>query len=232
MAGDIVDHVKHKLRKTKDIKLSFDEWNVWYLDRYQNDDKLTGIDNWPVAPRLLEDSYSVADAVVVGNLLISLLKHADRVTSASLAQLVNVIAPIMTSPGGSAWKQTTFHPFAQASRYAAGDVLRVEATSPSHDTKEYGEVPLLHAVATHSGDETVIFAVNRSTDEPLSLEIDARSLGDVRVVEATTLSGPDVYARNTAEAPDTVAPRPNPDVQHDPLSVLLPPVSWNVIRLG
>ena len=79
-------------------------------------DKIEG-DNWPVAPRLLEDHYNVADAVVVGNLLISLLRHADRVTAACLAQLVNVIAPIMTEPGG-AWRQTTFHPFALTSRYA------------------------------------------------------------------------------------------------------------------
>ncbi|MEU8140908.1 alpha-N-arabinofuranosidase [Nonomuraea sp. NPDC048901] len=223
------DSVGARLKSRKKINLSFDEWNVWYLSRFQAAEPPR---DWPVAPPLLEDHYHLADAVAFGGLLITLLRNSDRVTSASLAQLVNVIAPIMTSPGGSAWKQTTFHPFAQASRLAAGDVLRVEATSPSHDTKEYGEVPLLHAVATHSGDETVIFAVNRSTDEPLSLEIDARSLGDVRVVEATTLSGPDVYARNTAEAPDAVAPRTNPDVQHDPLRVLLPPVSWNVIRLG
>ena len=85
---------------TKKIDISFDEWNVWYIDRYHGVDKIDGVDNWPVAPRLLEDAYSVADAVVFGNLLISLLKHADRVTSASLAQLVNVIAPIMTEPGG------------------------------------------------------------------------------------------------------------------------------------
>jgi alpha-N-arabinofuranosidase len=223
------DSVGARLKSRKKINLSFDEWNVWYLSRFQAAEPPR---DWPVAPPLLEDHYHLADAVAFGGLLITLLRNSDRVTSASLAQLVNVIAPIMTSPGGSAWRQTIFHPFAQASRLAAGDVLRVEATSPSHDTKEYGEVPLLHAVATHSGDETVIFAVNRSTDEPLSMEIDARSLGDVRVVEATTLSGPDVYARNTAEAPDTVAPRPNPDIQHDPLRVLLPPVSWNVIRLG
>ena len=74
-------------------------------------EKITDIDSWPVAPRLLEDSYSVLDAVVVGSLLISLLKHADRVTSACLAQLVNVIAPIMTEPRGDAWRQTIFFPF-------------------------------------------------------------------------------------------------------------------------
>ncbi len=155
--------------------------------------------------------------------------------AASLAQLVNVIAPIMTEPGGRVWKQTTFHPFAQASRYASGDVLRVEPVSPMYDTAEFGEVPVLHAVATHDEDDetTTLFAVNRSTEEPVTLEIDARALGrDVVITSADTLTDPDVYARNTADAPDRVAPRANPDHRSDPLRVVLPPVSWNVIRLG
>ncbi|GAA1262672.1 alpha-N-arabinofuranosidase [Planotetraspora silvatica] len=223
------DHVGARLRSRKRIDVSFDEWNVWYLSRFQ---QAGPREDWPIAPPLLEDHYHLADAVALGGLLITLLRNSDRVTAASLAQLVNVIAPIMTEPGGRAWRQTTFHPFAQASRYAAGDVLRVEPVSPLYETAEYGEVPLLHAVATHSEEGTTLFAVNRSTDRPLSLVIDARALGDARIVEATTLTDPDVYARNTADAPGRIAPRPNPDIEHDPLHVLLPPVSWNVIRLG
>lgn len=224
------DHVGARLKSRKKIDISFDEWNVWYLSRFQNAEPPT---DWPVAPPLLEDHYHLADAVAFGGLLITLLRNSDRVTAASLAQLVNVIAPIMTEPGGRAWRQTTFHPFAQASRYAAGEVLRVEPVSPVYETKVYGEVPLLDAVATHSGEGTTVFAVNRSADGPLELEIDARALGGgTRVVEATTLTDPDVYARNTAGEPDRIVPRPNIDVEHDPLRVLLPPVSWNVIRLG
>ncbi|MEV0618680.1 alpha-N-arabinofuranosidase [Nonomuraea sp. NPDC050404] len=223
------DHIGAKLKSAKKINVSFDEWNVWYISRFHD----TGTpEGWPVAPPLLEDHYHLADAVAFGGLLITLLRNSDRVTAASLAQLVNVIAPIMTEPGGRAWRQTTFHPFAQTSRYAAGDVLRVEPETPSYETKAYGQQPLLEAVATHSPQGTTLFAVNRSTDGPLSLEIDARALGGVRVVEATTLTGPDVYARNTADDPERVVPRPNPDVEPDPLRVLLPPVSWNVIRLG
>ena len=106
-----IDHARTVAHSEKVVAISFDEWNVWYQGRYEGV-KAEGIDNWPVAPRILEDEYNVTDAVVVGGLLISLLKHADRVTSASLAQLVNVIAPIMTEPGGPAWRQTTFSPFA------------------------------------------------------------------------------------------------------------------------
>ncbi|GAA4721272.1 alpha-N-arabinofuranosidase [Phytohabitans rumicis] len=228
------DHVRAKKRSQKRINISFDEWNVWYLSRLA--DELPKGQDWPVAPRLLEDHYNLADAVVVGSLLITLLRHSDRVTSASLAQLVNVIAPIMTEPGGRAWKQTTFHPFAQASRHATGDVLRVEPTSPTYKTTEYGDVPVLHAVATHDEQTatTVVFAVNRSTDAPLSLEIDTRALGKTRVTEAYTLAGDDPYARNTADEPDRVSPRPNSSAVADSgsLRATLPPVSWNVIRLS
>ncbi|NUR95947.1 MAG: alpha-L-arabinofuranosidase, partial [Kribbellaceae bacterium] len=226
------DHVRAKKRAKKHIYLSFDEWNVWYMSRLQGE---MPKEDWPVAPRLLEDHYHLADAVVVGSLLITLLRNSDRVTSASLAQLVNVIAPIMTEAGGRAWRQTTFHPFAQASRYASGDVLRVEPVSPTYETTEYGEVPLLHAVATHDAETgtTTVFAINRSLDAPLSLEVDTRAFGPMRIAEATTLAGDDVYARNTADDPDRVTPQPNPSAAVDSgtVRVSLPPVSWNVIRL-
>lgn len=110
------DHIKAVQGSDKTLNISFDEWNVWYNERSEKVDKITGIDNWPIAPRLLEDTYTVADGVVVGNLLISLLNHADRVTSASLAQLVNVIAPIMTEPGGPAWKQAASNTLADPQR--------------------------------------------------------------------------------------------------------------------
>jgi alpha-N-arabinofuranosidase len=103
------DSVGARLKSKKKLKISFDEWNVWYHSRFEATPQTS---EWPVAPRVIEDEYNVADAVVVGNLLISLLRHSDRVTAACQAQLVNVIAPIRSEPGGPAWRQTIFHPFA------------------------------------------------------------------------------------------------------------------------
>jgi alpha-N-arabinofuranosidase len=140
------DSVCSAKRASKRIHISFVEWNVWYQRRAESRPP-TGHD-WPVAPVLLEDRYNVADAVVVGSLLISLLRHTDRVHSASLAQLVNVIAPIMTEPGDRSWRQTTFHPFAQASAHAVGDVQQVAIEAPAYETAKFGEVPVVDAVAT------------------------------------------------------------------------------------
>lgn len=230
------DHVKAVKGSSKQIDISFDEWNVWYIDRFHGVDKLTGIDNWPVAPRLLEDIYSVADGVVFGNLMISLLKHADRVASASLAQLVNVIAPIMTEPGGPAWRQTTFFPFAITSRLARGEALQLKLESPTYVTARYGEVPLVDAVATHdtaTGDSAV-FLVNRSQDQPVTLTVDIAALGSVAVLESHTLADGDVYAKNTLADRERVAPRANDTavVEDGTLTVTLPPVSWTAIALG
>ncbi|HET6859297.1 MAG TPA: alpha-N-arabinofuranosidase [Streptomyces sp.] len=227
------DHVGARLKSKKRINLSFDEWNVWYMARHESAEP----GDWEEAPRLLEDSYSVTDAVVVGSLLIALLRHADRVTMACLAQLVNVIAPIMTEPGGPAWRQTTFFPFAQAARFGRGRVLQVDVQSPTHGTAKYGEVPLLHATAVQAQDGTVtVFAVNRSTTEPLSLEVDLRTAGVGEVLEHSVLADADPEARNTLDDRERVAPRTVAagvtSLTDGALRTVLEPLSWNVIRTG
>ncbi len=230
------DHVKAVRGSTKTINISFDEWNVWYIDRFHGVDKIEGIDKWPVAPRLLEDRYSVADAVVFGNLLISLLKHADRVTSASLAQLVNVIAPIMTEPGGPAWRQTTFFPFALTSRLAQGSVLEVKLDAGTYETEVYGTVPLVDAVATHDAHAgpAAVFLVNRSQTEEATVTVDAAGLGPLRLLEAQTLTDDDFYASNTLQEPERVGLQANTSasISGSTLTVTLPPVSWTALSLA
>jgi len=227
------DGVRAARKDSRSIHISFDEWNVWYQNRAES--RPPSGDDWPVAPVLLEDRYNVADAVVVGNLLISLLRHTDRVHAASLAQLVNVIAPIMTEPGGRVWKQTIFHPFALTSKFAKGDVLRLAIDSPMVETAKFGEVTALDAVATYddeSGD-LVILATNRSVTEELTLNVDLRGFSGLRLVEAITLSNPDHTWSATADDDSSVAPRVNETarVVDDHAGVVLPAVSWTMLRL-
>ncbi|UPZ31420.1 alpha-N-arabinofuranosidase [Streptomyces sp. LRE541] len=227
------DHIGARLKSKKRINLSFDEWNVWYLSRTQEEAERNPLD-WPEAPRLLEDNYNVTDAVVFGSLLIALLRHADRVTIACLAQLVNVIAPIMTEPGGPAWRQTTFFPFAQASRHGRGEVLDVRVDSPTYETAKYGETDLLHATAVRAEDGSVtVFAVNRSRTESLPLEVTLDALGLTTVTEHSALSDEDPEARNTLTDPERVRPHDVPDttLQNGKLTTTLDPLSWNMIRL-
>ena len=227
------DHVGAVRGSAKRIDISFDEWNVWYIDRVASV-KPTAIDDWPVAPRLLEDVYSALDAVVFGSLLISLLTHADRVASASLAQLVNVIAPIMTEPGGPSWRQTTFFPFAITSRLAQGDAVRLQVESPLIETEKFGAVPAVDAVATHDAETgaSAIFLVHRGRGDAVELQIDVAGLGDVEIVEAHVLHDDDPYARNTLEDPERVQPRTlETRVVDGILHVTLPPIAWAAVSL-
>jgi alpha-L-arabinofuranosidase len=227
--------VKAARGSEKTINISFDEWNVWYLSRYQNVDKITDPQEWPLAPRLLEDVYSVVDAVVFGNLLISLIRHADRVTAASLAQLVNVIAPIMTEPGGAAWRQTTFFPFALTSRLAKGVALELELDTPTYDTARHGTVGVVDAIATHDEEsgQTAVFLVNRSLDEPVELVVDIALLGAVGLVAAEGLADPDIHAANTLADPQRVGLSSNDSARIDggELRIVLPPVSWTAVTV-
>lgn len=227
------DHVKAVKSHDKEMYISFDEWNVWDIDRYHGEDAVTDAQEWPVAPRLLEDSYTVADAVVVGGLMISLLRHADRVKAASLAQLVNVIAPIMTEPGGPAWRQTTFFPFAATARLAHGDVRGVDIEAPMVTTT-HGEVSLVDAIATSDGDASAVFLVNRSLDQPLAVTIDVAALGARSIVDTTSVWDEDVHARNVLDDPERVLPRTNDTaaIVDGTLTITLPPVSWSAVELS
>jgi alpha-N-arabinofuranosidase len=223
------DAVGARLGSRKRIGISFDEWNVWYQSRFEEEGPPPG---WPKAPRLIEDRYNVTDAVVVGGLLVSLLRHADRVQAACLAQLVNVIAPIMTEPGGPAWRQTIFHPFAQASALCSGDVLSLALDSPTVTTTRFGEVTALDAVATRDDRGTTVLVVNRSADDDAEVTVDTRPLGRQRVESCTTIHDSDRFAVNTADDPDRVRPRPlEVTADGDGVRLTLPAVSFTVLRL-
>ncbi|TLM83037.1 alpha-N-arabinofuranosidase [Pseudarthrobacter sp. NamE2] len=229
-----IDHVKSVKKSTKQVNISFDEWNVWHMSR--DESRAPSGKDWPVAPVLLEDTYTVADAVVVGDLLITLLRNTDRVHSASLAQLVNVIAPIMTEPGGRSWKQTTFHPFALTSRHASGTVLQLAVESPLVSGGKTQDFAAVSAVATYDAakGEAVVFAVNRSVTETLRLEAMVSALGDVQVVEALTYTNKDPYWQATADDFTSVLPADNVLAKADGgrLTAELPAVSWSMIRLA
>jgi alpha-L-arabinofuranosidase len=228
-----IDHVAAVKGSDKRIGISFDEWNVWDIDRYHAVDKHTALDDWPIAPRLLEDSYTVADAVVVGGLLISMLRHADRVTAASLAQLVNVIAPIMTEPGGIAWRQTTFFPFAVTSRLGRGQALHVALRSDTFETAAHGVVPTVDAIATSDDDGVSVFLVNRDATEFATVTVDLSATGATGVVEAVSLWDADPAARNTLDDPERVGLRPlEVELADGMLTLTLAPASWSAVRVS
>ena len=169
-----------------------------------------------------------------GRGLITLMNNADRVKCACLAQLVNVIGPIMTETGGPAWRQTIFHPFALSAKYGQGRVLQAKIDTPTFASKTMSDMPVLLATVTDdpATGRTAIFALNRSSTDTLDVEIGLRGFGQGRtLVEALELHHPNLKAANTKAAPNTVVPRPNADVrvEGEGLKAKLKPLSWNVI---
>ncbi|BDR52157.1 alpha-L-arabinofuranosidase [Bombiscardovia nodaiensis] len=230
---------------SKDIALSFDEWGVWNQDVWNGEEddwkrsKGLHTEPWPQAPHQLEDIYTVADAVVEGSLMITLLSHADRVRSASRAQLVNVIAPIMAEPNGPAWKQTIFYPFAEAAQHVRGSIFVPQVAGPKVATKDYGNVDALKAVASWDGESAsgVLLAVNRDVRAAHTVSVDLGSLAagaTVRVKSAQLLHDDDIHATNSAVQPDRVKPQAlEAAIGADgKLTFQMPAVSWAAIELG
>ena len=225
----VCDYVKTVKRSKKTMFLSFDEWNVWFHSR-ENDKKIVP---WGVAPPIVEDVYTFEDALVVGCLLITLLRHCDRVKIACLAQLVNVIAPIMTENGGAAWAQTIFWPFMHVSCMGRGTVLDPVIESPTYDSKKRRGVPFVESAAVLGDDGCLtVFAVNRSLDEDVDLEIAVSGLDGLVPTEHIVLENDDLKAVNTAGDRENVVPHiggSTASVCNGAISKLKKH-SWNVIR--
>jgi len=221
------DYVKALKRSKKTMMLSFDEWNIWY----QTNVKLK---DWEIAPEILEDRYSLLDALAFSGLACTLLNNADRVKIACLAQLVNVIAPIFTQKGGGAIRQTIYYPFRDVSTYGHGVVLKPVIKAPVVETESYGGVPAICSAVTYDEESgfITVFALNIDS-EPVKVNFDVRSFGEVEVIEHIVLDGDDLKAVNTFEDPYRVCPRKETVEKGicDTFKMILPKLSWNVIRM-
>src|SRR5699024_8865481 len=225
------DYIKAKKRSKKTMMLSFDEWNVWFHSNEQD----RKIEPWSIAPPEVEDVYTFEDALLVGSMLNTLLKHSDRVKIACMAQLVNVIAPIMTETGGGAWKQTIFYPYYYTSVYGRGMALNPIINSPKYDSKDFTDVPYLDAAVVYNevDEEVVIFATNRHLEDTLRVDIDVRSFEGYNKVEHVVLENEDPKASNTLQN-QQVQPHNNGEsfLEDGNLVGILPKMSWNMIRLN
>ena len=231
----IIDYVKAKKRSRKDVYISFDEWNVWYHTRKQDQVFLKG-DQWPEHPRILEDVYNFEDVLQVGCILNTFIRRADVVKIACIAQLVNVIAPIMTEPGGPAWRQTIFYPYLFASMYGRGTALRLHVDCPAYDAAVAAEVPYLDIAGTHDKEKGALtfFLINRHADETIDADVALQGFGAARLIDHQVIDHDDLEAVNTAACPDNVKPAAGQGarVAEGRLFVAVRPHSYCMVRLS
>lgn len=241
---DVCDMVRGLKRTNKRLFLSFDEWNVWY--RARGGDYANG--HRKEAPHLLEEVYNLEDALLVGGLINSLLRHSDRVRVACLAQLVNVIAPLMTNET-SVLRQTIFYPYLWALQNARGNVLNLAPEGPSYEVQQLGRpieaggsamsglgrVPYLDVAATFdpSGNTATLFILNRDLVKPRELELDWQGLTPSRVTSSQVISGTDLKAANTFDAPKRVTPQAlEPPSAGRSMILQLPPRSYSMVTVA
>lgn len=222
----ICDKIKAEKGSNKEIYLSFDEWNVWFHSNEQDKE----IPRWQIAPPQLEDIYNMEDALVVGCLLNSLINHSDRVKIACLAQLVNVIAPVMTVTGGKLWLQTIFYPYMYASRYGRGTALAAECQCATYSAGNWSRIPYVDCAAVYNDEvgEVTVFAVNRSMTDTVSLALEWEGFTVENVLEHKILNHDDMKAVNSVQNPKNVVAR---DGNATTDNLVMEPHSYNMLRL-
>jgi alpha-L-arabinofuranosidase len=237
--GAVCDYVQGRMKSSKQLWLSFDEWNVWYRERTGN-----AVDGQRThAPKLLEEVYNLEDALLVGGFLNTLMRQSDRVRVACLAQLVNVIAPLMTNET-SVLRQTTYYPYLWALKYARGQVLDLAVQSETYPIKPDGlqaelarseNVPFVDVIATldPQNNQLSVFMLNRDLENERELVLDFRDLTPSRVLTCQTLTGPDLKAINTFAKPTNVIPKPlDPPKVGTTMSFKLPARSYTVAQIA
>jgi alpha-N-arabinofuranosidase len=227
--------VKANKRSKNDVTISFDEWNVWYHSNQQDRAILGGQEGWPQAPRLLEDIYIFEDVLQVACFINTFIRRADVVRIACIAQLVNVIAPIMTEPGGPAWRQTIYYPFAFASLYGRGTALHLIVNVPGYDCDMGDNVPYADVAGVHDEEAGTLtfFVVSRHPTETIELELSLAGFAPAHIVDHQVMVHERLDAANTLAHPDNVVPRTGQGarVEGQSLRVQLPPHSYQMLRL-
>ena len=235
----VCDYVRGVQKSRKRLWLSFDEWNVWYRARggtFANGQR-------KFAPPLLEEVYNLEDALLVGGFVNTLLRQAERVRVGCLAQIVNVIAPLVTNQT-SVLRQSIYYPYAWSLKYARGRVLDLLVQSETYPIKAAGlrpdfarddAVPYVDVAATldaPSG-QLALFMLNRDLQGERELVLDCRDFTPTRVLATETLTGADLKAANSFDQPTLVAPRPlEAPRPGSTMTFKLPPRSYSVAHIA
>ncbi len=224
----VLRYVKAKRRSKHDVYLSWDEWNVWY--RARSGQHVHG--NWQEAPHLLEETYNLEDALVVAQWMNVFLRKSDVLKIACLAQIVNVIAPIMTTHK-AILKQSIYYPFMLFSRLATGAALDVYMKAPPYETTLFGDVPQLDVSASFDevSNRSAVFIVNRSQTESLIVDLRWTDRAPQSLAAVYQLAGTDPKAFNTFENPNQVIARQIavPTLSDKTATIVLPPLSFTAI---
>lgn len=227
------EYVRAYKRSKKRMKLSLDEWNVWHTkpticNKHVYND--INEEKWAIGPRRCENIYDLADAITFGGMMCTLINNADSVKAGCVAQLVNVIAPIMTQNNGGMFKQSIYYPYLMALRYAHGMALQLKICAEKRESC-YGDTEPVYAACAYDGETYNLFVINKSEKEE-TYTFDFQ-LNPVTMIKRTVITG-NLHDHNDFSDPNKVLPREENcskerSAEH---TVRLPAYSITLFRFG
>ena len=227
--ADICREEKERRKSSHEVKLSFDEWNVWY--HFQKTGNTP--EKWIIARPIEEEVYDFTDALLTGSMLITLINNADEVKIACLAQLVNVIAPIMTEPGGQTWLQTIYYPFLYTSLNGRGTAMKIELDCPKYACRLGEDIPAIDCAAVLSEDSTrlSLFIVNKNLEEASECSIALSGLDPESVIDQKGLTAPPDAVNTLEDSPVKPQTGGKTVIRDGRINCTIEKASWNMIVL-
>ena len=228
----VLRYVKAKNRSKHDVYLQWDEWNVWYKARLEND--VQG--QWGQAPHLIEEVYNLEDALVVAQWMNVFLRKSDVVKVACLAQIVNVIAPILTTRD-SLLKQSIYYPFMLFSKLACGQGARRAGHRPDlRNASSSARMPLLDVSASYDEEHNTaaVFIVNRSQTDSLPVDLYWQDRAPKAIKSVHQVAGTDPKAANSFDNPNVIVAKPGdvPQLDGSTATLILPPLSFTAVEVA
>jgi alpha-N-arabinofuranosidase len=213
-----------KMRTKKRVYLCFDEWNVWYKEG-----NLDGKGKF--APHLIEERYTMEDALVVAGFLNSFIRNADVVKIANIAQLVNVIAPIITVEN-DILVQSIYYPFKIISSNGKGISLNLKIDGPGYESKSYGYVDYIDASAILNQNHLNIFLIGRNVEEQIKITIEIGDRSVAKIINCDIVHHNDPKMENTFSDPNAINIKHHQktELMTNGVSLAVPPLSF--IHLG
>lgn len=228
------DYSAARSRSKKQVCLSYDEWGVWFSRSDTVAEPNIPLERWGEAVAMVEGTSNLAEAVLAGTMIIRLLQHADRIKIACISELVNVIAPIVTVPGGVAFANSIYFPFAMTAALARDTIsLQTIMDSPKHSTRYFDDVSMVECAAQLAQDDTLyLFLANRNLSEEAFVDIELRGFKKYSFVTHEVLTHSDPTIENTAYM-QPIYPKKaeDPLLEGSHIKVVLPPCSFSSVRV-
>ncbi|MHB0859237.1 MAG: alpha-N-arabinofuranosidase [Anaerolineae bacterium] len=194
-AEGMIAAMRNCRRISQPVYLAVDEWNVTYRQS---------------AGENASEIYNLEDALVVALQMNAFMRHAQSVRMANLAQIVNVIAPIVTRPDGLLL-QSIFHPFELYSRKSGDRSLDLMWEGETFEGGDHAGLRVLDVAGTLGSTERTLslFVVNRSLEAAeTAIVLDEGLFRGEGMAYVVNGEGP--KSENTWDNPDAVATRSQP----------------------